>query len=141
MKDIKFLSAPNPTVVVSPDDNDIRFLNGEPIMVEGKEKKFQDIAKILLTRLGSDAVFQTYGSTIPNVVGNRAIDVEPLVSDGVVQAMAFLVEVEQSQRADENIASIRSLKVVKDSSDPRQLNVLLDVALQTGEVVQSSLRL
>jgi phage baseplate assembly protein W len=141
LKDIKFITAPNPQVVVSPDDNDIRFFNGEPIMVEGKERKFQDIAKILLTRIGSDPVFQTYGSTIPNIIGNRAIDVEPLVSDGVIQAMAFLVEVEESQRADENIASIRSLKVAQNASDSRQLNVSLDVALQTGEVVQSSMRI
>lgn len=141
MKDLKLLAAPNPEVAISPDANDILFLDGEPVTLEGKERKFQDIAKILLTRFGSDSVFPTYGSQIPNVIGNRAIDVENPVTDGVVEAMAFLKRVEKSQRADETITGIRSLKVATDPSDPRQLNVKLDVALQNGEIVQSNVRL
>lgn len=140
MKDIAFLSAPSPTVAISPDANDVRFDGGDVVMVEGHARKFQDIAKILLTRFGADSAFPTYGSQIPNVVGNRAIDVDALVSDGVVESIAFLAEVETSPRSDETIVAIRSLEV-SSAGDPRQLNVKLDVALQDDAVVQSNMRL
>lgn len=140
MKDLAFLASPNPRVAVSPDDNDIAFANGEAVTVEGPARKFQDIAKILLTRIGADPVFPTYGSEIPNVVGNRAIGADDKITDGVLEAMAFLVEVEESTRPDENITGIRSLKVETPPSEPRQRNVKLDVALADGSTVQTSLR-
>jgi hypothetical protein len=109
-------------------------------MLEGPARKFQDIAKILITRIGSDSVIPTYGSQIPNVMGQRAIDVNDKLTDGVIEAMAFLVEVEQSTEPDENIAGIRSLKVETPRSEPRERDVNLDVDLQDGTFVQSSLR-
>ena len=141
MKDIKFLTAPSPTVAISPDDNDLRFANGDVIMVEGHERKFQDVAKILLTRVGSDSIIPTYGSQIPNIVGNRAINVEEKLTDGIVEAMAFLVQVEESNKPSEIITGIKSLTVETPPSDPRQRTVKLDLSLSDGQVVQSNVRI
>jgi hypothetical protein len=141
MKDVLFISAPNPTVPVRPDDNDIIFSGGDVVMVSGKERKFQDIAKILLTRIGSDPIFPSYGSEIPNVVGQPAVLVDDKLTDGVLQAMAFLAEVETSREPNENIASIRSLKIETPPEEPRQRTVRLDVALTDGSVVQTNVRI
>jgi len=109
-------------------------------MVDGSKRKFQDIAKILLTRIGSDPIFPTYGSDIPNVIGERAELVEGRVSDSVLEALSFLIEVEKSTAPNENIKSIKSLSVSTPASEPRQLDVLLSVILTDGSVVQTSVR-
>ena len=140
MKDILFLSTKKSNVPVSPEDNDLLFANGDVVMVEGSKRKFQDIAKILLTRIGSDPIFPTYGSDIPNVSGERAELVEDRVSDSVLEALSFLIEVEKSTAPNENIKSIKSLSVSTPASEPRQLDVLLSVILTDGSVVQTSVR-
>jgi len=142
MKDVLFLSPKSSDEPISPDDNDLSFANGDLVMVEGRQRKFQDISKILLTRIGSDAVFPTYGSNIPNIIGERLIgDVEGRVTDSVIEAISFLVEAEKSTLPNENIKSIQSLSVKVPESEPRQLDVLLSVILTDGSVVQTSVRI
>jgi len=140
MKDVLFLSPKKSNVPVSPEDNDLLFADGDVVMVDGSKRKFQDIAKILLTRIGSDPIFPTYGSDIPNVIGERAELVEGRVSDSVLEALSFLIEVEKSTAPNENIKSIKSLSVSTPASEPRQLDVLLSVILTDGSVVQTSVR-
>jgi len=140
MKDVLFLSPKKSNVPVSPEDNDLLFADGDVVMVDGSKRKFQDIAKILLTRIGSDPIFPTYGSDIPNVSGERAELVEGRVSDSVLEALSFLIEVEKSTAPNENIKSIKSLSVSTPASEPRQLDVLLSVILTDGSVVQTSVR-
>lgn len=140
MKDIAFLSSPSPTLPLSADANDIEFKDGEVVTVEGRQRMFQDIAKILLTRIGADAIFPTYGSEIPNLIGQRNIDVDSQISDSVVEALAFLTQVETSTEKDENIKSIKSLSVETISGDPRQKLVRLTVTLTDGSVVQTNVK-
>lgn len=139
MKDVAFISAPNPALPVTPEDNDVLFSDGDIVTVEGHARKFQDIAKILLTRLGSDPVFPTYGSEVASAAGARAVEANGRIEDSVVQAMTFLADIEESDQPSEQIVAIRSLKVSTPAGEPRQRTVKLDVALADQAVVTTNL--
>ena len=135
MKDIFFIASEGEGVPLNPDGNDIQFANGDLVLVDGPTRKFQDIAKILLTQIGADPIIPTYGSDLPSVMGHKNTpETVNKVTDSIVQAMAFLVEAEQSPLANENIKSIVTLNV-QDGSDPRELDIRLVVALQSMQPI------
>ena len=100
------------SIPITPDNNGVSFAGGGVVMVGGPARKFQDIAKILITQMGADSVIPSYGSDLPKIKAQPANDdVGTQVSDSVVAALSFLVQVETSPLPDENIKSIQALSV------------------------------
>lgn len=136
MKDFKFIVPPSGNEPVNPDENDFVFEDGKIIMVEGHDRKLQDTLKILMTALGTNPVFPMYGSTLPAVAGTRDIDANDKISEGIKEAIAFLVEVEESRFASERIAGIRKLVIRRDPDDAETRIIRIVIALQDGQNIE-----
>jgi len=105
-------------------DGDINFgADGNPIIVEDKEKLAQDIAKILLTRRGSDLGSVQYGTDLQNVLG-QTFDfniLQSLIAKSVTEAMNFLQSLQlvqgtkQELTFEEVIGSIDAVSVSQTS--------------------------
>lgn len=138
MKDAALLKFPEELVPVTPALNDFEIDGHDLLLLEGPDRRKQDIAKILVTALGSNPITPTYGSPLPDTIGER--DSQELlgqINDGVIQAMAFLDRVDKSTRLDEKIKSI-TLDVQEDPADKRSKIIILAVTLGNGQVVTTS---
>lgn len=140
MKDLALISVPNFDSPVAADDNDILFAKGDFVVVEGQERKFQDVVKILETAIGSNLVFPTYGSALPTVPGTVDISINEKIRETIISAIAFLVEVETSRELSERISGIRQLNIKTDSDGVTKI-VRLVVALQNGQNIEFAKRL
>jgi phage baseplate assembly protein W len=140
VKDLFLISVPNFPSPVAADDNDVLFKNGDFVAVEGQERKFQDVIKILETAIGSNPVFTTYGSALPTVPGTEDISVNDKIRESVIAAIAFLVETETSHELSERISGIRLLNIKTDADGVTKV-VRLVVALQNGQNIEFAKRL
>lgn len=140
MKDLFLIQVPNFPSAVSADQNDIFFQNGDAVVVDGQERKFQDLVKILETAIGSNPVFDTYGSALPTVPGTLDISAAEKIRESVIAAVAFLAETESSNLLSERIAGIRLLNVKKDTDGVTEIMRLV-VALQNGQDIEFAKRL
>ena len=140
MKDLFLISVPNFPSPVAADDNDILFANGDFVVVEGQERKFQDVVKILETAIGSNPVFETYGSALPTVPGTVDVSINDKIRETIISAIAFLVEVETSRQLSERVAGIKLLNIKTDTDGVTKIARLV-VALQDGQYVEFAKRL
>ena len=139
MKDLMLLKFPPQIAPVNPVLNDIEFGDNDCVMVEGPARRQQDIAKILITEAGANPIFPTYGSSLPDIPGSRDTpQILSQISDGVIQALGFLDQVDRSSRLDEKIQSIADLSVETDPSDTRSKSIILSVLLGNGQIVATS---
>ncbi len=140
MKDLFLINVPNFPAPVAADNNDITFAGGTVVTVEGQERKFQDVVKILETAISSNAVFPTYGSALPTVPGTIDISITDKIRETVIAAIAFLVEIETSRLLSEIISGIRQLNIKTDPDGVTKV-IRLVVALKNGQNVEFSKRL
>jgi phage baseplate assembly protein W len=140
MLDLAFISFQQPQVPVNPEENDISFVDGDLAMVEGADRVFQDVAKILLTKAGSNSIVPTYGSNIPGLTGIAdPTGVAPQITESVGQAIAFLSGVEPVNTPNETITGIGSLTISQPTNSPDEIDVNLVVNLQNGSSIQVTL--
>jgi phage baseplate assembly protein W len=119
---------------------DLQIINGDLVINQGElqtltdsAKLIQDILKILLTDVGADPLQPSYGSYL-----SRSIIGSPLQNGAIVQIAqsqinSCLITLQQLQRlqvksmqqvsADEQLAAITGISVVRSSADPRLFNV------------------
>ncbi len=140
MKDLYLINVPNFASPVAADNNDILFASGTVVSVEGEERKFQDVVKILETAVASNPVFPTYGSALPTVPGSIDISINDKIRESIIACIAFLVEIETSKLLSERIAGIRQLNIKTDVDGVTKI-IRLVVALQNGQNVEFSKRL
>lgn len=140
MKDIFLIQVPPGPNQVSATENDIFFEDGEVVTVEGQERKFQDLVKILETALESNPIFPTYGSALPTIPGTIDIGVNEKIRESVIAAISFLSETEISRLLSERIAGIRLLNVKTDVDGVTKIMRLV-VALQNGQDIEFAKRL
>jgi len=105
-------------------NGDINFgVDGNPLTVVNKEKLAQDIAKILLTRKGSDLGSVQYGSALQDALG-QPFDfniLQTMIAKNVSEAMGFLQSLQlvqgtkQAMSFEEVIGSIDAVSVTQPS--------------------------
>lgn len=137
MLDILFINTQQPAVPVNPEANDITFEDGDIATVSGPARIFQDLANNILTSKGSDSITPSRGSVIPGLTG-AAVNPNTLnseISDGINQAVSFLVAVEPVSTPDETIQGIQSLEVTLPTGDPSEADIDLVILLQNGSTV------
>lgn len=123
---------------------DLKIINGDLVIQNGdlrtvtdSEKLIQDILKICLTNVGSNPLNPGYGSFLSRtVIGN------PLYTSTIVQiaksqlntCLTGLQTLQQNQvksrqrmTADEQLAAISDISVVRSTIDPRLFNVTVKV--------------
>ncbi len=121
-------------------NGDIAFdAQGRLELVRDTDKLTQDVLKILETTLGSDVFDQNYGvsvnqNTVGQVIANNSI---PAQVQAEIQGQ--LVKLQQEQQAlasvqvitpAERIQLINNVTVVRDSIEPRQLNISIQLTAQ-----------
>jgi len=93
--------------------------DGDLLQVAGRDKLEQDLAKIMLTRLGSDPGSSAYGTEIRNVIGRRLTQdtLQGLVGKSVrqavdlLQSLQFVQSTTQEVTFDEFIGAVEALAV------------------------------
>lgn len=119
---------------------DLKIINGDLVIngselqtVQNSEKLIQDILKILLTDIGADPLQPAYGSFLSRSVIGTAINNGALVQIAKSQINTCLTNLQQLQQkqvqsmqkvsADEQLAAITGISVIRSVLDLRLFNV------------------
>lgn len=114
-------------------NGDLVILNGDLRTVVDSEKLIQDILKICLTNVGSNPLNPGYGSFLSRTIIGNAMYTTAIVSIAKSQLTTCLnnlqtlqqkqVQSRQRVTADEQLAAITDISVVRSTIDPRLFNV------------------
>jgi phage baseplate assembly protein W len=119
---------------------DLKIINQDLVITQGalqtvvdSEKLIQDILKICLTDVGSNPIHPNYGSFLSKtVIGNPAktgviVQVAQSQINSCLTNLQFLqqqqVKSQQKVSADEQLAAILGISVIRSTFDPRLFNV------------------
>jgi len=119
------------------ENGDILFSpEGEVEIVEGLDKLKQDVAKILLTEIGSNVYHPWYGSELTDSVVGFATDVrittrnsESTINEALENLAALQIQQRsfQSVTPQESIGAIKRVRVERNPADPRMWSVSVTV--------------
>lgn len=121
---------------------DLKIINGDLVIQNGdlqtvvdSEKLIQDILKICLTEAGSNPLHPGYGSFLSRTVIGNPIYTTTIVQISKSQLNTCLTnlqnlqqeQIKQRQRvtADEQLAAITDISVIRSSLDPRLFNITI----------------
>lgn len=114
-------------------NGDLVITNGELSTVQDSQKLIQDILKILLTDVGADPLQPNYGSFLSRSVIGNAMASGVIVQIAKAQINTCLVNLQQLQQlqikqmqkvsADEQLAAITGISVIRSTTDPRLFNI------------------
>ena len=138
MKDFKFLGISSDKIYG--DLNDIQYTStGEIQTVAGKDRRFQDIARILMTSLDQFPIPE-YGTDLHLLLNNDLLDpvISQEVQSTIVSAVAFLALLESGNSKEEAIKAVEALDITPNV-EGRTLEVDLIVSLESGDVLSFKL--
>lgn len=119
---------------------DLKIVNGDLVVNQGSlqtvrdsEKLIQDILKICLTDVGGNPLHPSYGSFLARSVVGSAAQTSVIVSIASSQINTCLTNLQNLQQlqlksfqkvsADEQLAAITGISVLRSAFDPRLFNV------------------
>jgi phage baseplate assembly protein W len=119
---------------------DLKIVNGDLVVnqgdlqkVEDSEKLIQDILKICLTDVGGNPIHPSYGSFLSrSVIGNPqqtsvVVQIAKSQLNSCLTNLQYLqtlqVKSQQKMTADEQLAAITGISVLRSAFDPRLFNV------------------
>lgn len=119
---------------------DLKIINGDLVINQGSlqtvqdsEKLIQDILKICLTDVGSNPLHPSYGSFLSRSVVGNAAETSVIVQIATAQLNTCLTNLQQLQQlqlksfqkvsADEQLAAITGISVIRSANDPRLFNI------------------
>lgn len=119
---------------------DLKIINGDLVINQGalrtvvdSEKLIQDILKICLTDVGSNPLHPSYGSFLSRSVVGNALQTQVVVQIAKTQLNTCLTNLQylqqlqlksfQKMSADEQLAAITGISVVRSAFDPRLFTV------------------
>ena len=115
-------------------------LNNDFQLVYSNEKLIQDMAKMVLTTKGSNPYHPGVGSTVTEESIGRALGISESQMEASISEALELLSALQSQQSrvqrvspGELLAQIQNITVVRDETDSRQFNVLIEVLTQELE--------
>jgi len=121
---------------------DLRIINGDLVIQNGdlrtvtdSEKLIQDILKICLTNVGANPLNPGYGSFLSRTIIGNPMYTSTIVSIAKTQLTTCLnnlqtlqqaqIKSRQRMTADEQLAAISDISVVRSTLDPRLFNVTI----------------
>ena len=141
MKDLFLLDQSSEEFPVDGEHNDIAIENHNIKMVESRERKIQDVVKALLTRKGANFVYPAYGSVLSSTVGQRrGPSFNDDVSDSLKETFGYLQQIEPSANRDERIRRVVTVEL-RDTTDPRALDIVIVLELEDGTQIRQSVSL
>lgn len=119
---------------------DLKIINGDLVINQGdlqqvvdSEKLIQDILKILLTDVGGNPLHPSYGSYLSRSVVGNALQTQVVVQIAKSQINSCLTNLQYLQQlqiksfqkvsADEQLAAVTGISVVRSAFDPRLFTV------------------
>lgn len=119
---------------------DLKIVNGDLVINQGalqtvkdSEKLIQDILKILLTDIGADPLQPSYGSYLSRAVVGNAMQNSAITQIAKSQINTCMVNLQQLQQlqvkslqkvsADEQLAAVTGISVIRSPFDPRLFNI------------------
>ena len=119
---------------------DLKIVNGDLVLNQGdlktiqdSEKLIQDILKICLTDVGANPLHPSYGSFLSRSIIGNAMNVDVIVQIGTSQINNCLTNLQHLQQlqlksfqkvsADEQLAAITGISIIRSAFDPRLFNV------------------
>jgi len=119
--------------------------NGDVKSARNYELAKQSLFKILLTPIGENVYHPGYGSNLSFVSDSGTLDAAGtirMVRDSVYSSISNLIALQQQQQTrqflspEERIVSIKNVDVQVDQTDPRLLNIFVEIV--TGKLEVSS---
>lgn len=114
-------------------NRDLVINQGDLQTVQDSEKLIQDILKMLLTEAGSNPIHPGYGSYLSRSVVGNAAGTSVIVQiaqaqinnclSGLQQLQQMQIKTLQKVSADEQLAAITGISVVRSAFDPRLFNI------------------
>lgn len=121
---------------------DLKIINGDLVIQNGglrtvtdSEKLIQDILKICLTNIGANPINPGYGSFLSRTIIGNPMYTSTVVSIAKTQLTTCLnnlqtlqqaqIRSRQRMTADEQLAAISDISVVRNTLDPRLFNVTI----------------
>lgn len=119
-------------------NGDFSLKNGDLDIVEGQDKLIQDILKICLTEVGANIYNPWYGSYIHRSLIGSNLDTNitaDVAKSQLQNSLETLQKLQQLQTSDtmqkvspsEHIAAISNISVDRSASDPRFIEVIINV--------------
>lgn len=119
---------------------DLKIINGDLVINQGdlqqvvdSEKLIQDILKILLTDVGANPLQPSYGSYLSRAVIGTALQNGAITQIAKSQINTCMVNLQKLQMlqvksmqkvsADEQLAAITGISVIRSTGDPRLFNI------------------
>jgi phage baseplate assembly protein W len=119
---------------------DLKIVNGDLVINQGalqtvqdSEKLIQDILKILLTDVGADPLQPAYGSYLSRSIIGNPMQNSAITQIAKSQINTCMVNLQQLQMlqvksfqkvsADEQLAAITGISVIRSAFDPRLFNI------------------
>jgi len=110
--------------------------DGSAQTVRDNEKLKQDILKAILTARGSNKFHAWYGSTVSERTIGQMLDAEQLeieASSAIQETLSTLAALQTAQARiqyvspGETLAAVKDVRVTRDSTDPRQWSITVEV--------------
>jgi phage baseplate assembly protein W len=118
-------------------NGDLVIQNGDLSTIKGTDKLIQDILKIALTTAGANVLQPWYGSLVSKTLIGSALRTDIISSYAKSQLQTAIetlkklqnIQVSSGQKMtpDEQIAFIKDISIQRDSSDPRNFRVSIQV--------------
>jgi len=130
---------------------DLVIENGDIKTIIDSEKLIQDVLKICLTPVGYDPLNPWYGSFLSKtVIGSPESDelLNSISKNQIIKALENLKDLQnyqikstQSLSADEQIATVQSVQVIRSEFDPRVFEVYITVISKGFKPITTAFRL
>lgn len=137
---------------------DLKLQNGDIILNEDsdvalitdKDKAIQDAIKIMITPQNSNKFYGFYGSLLNERLLGRNFDAQEmtqLLTVSIAEAIGTLMKLQAAQKQyqavtpSEQIVELKKVSVVRDTVEPRQLNVFVSLVLGDGSTVTDNLQM
>ncbi len=124
--------------------------DGDLLQIEDTEKLIQDILKMVITPLGSNAFYPWYGSSVSKSLVGAAFDMEfvsTVASGQLTNSMETLQRMQkvQSQRQavspGELLAAIQQIRIERNQVDPRFFRIVIRVVTRALTTAQTEFEL
>jgi len=121
--------------------------DGSVQTVRDNEKLKQDILKAILTARGSNRFHQWYGSTVSERTIGQVLEggqLEAEASNAIQETLSTLAALQTAQARiqyvspGETLAAIKDVRVARDSTDPRQWSITVEVLTRQLTTVEET---
>lgn len=121
--------------------------DGSAQTVRDNEKLKQDILKAILTARGSNRFHQWYGSTISERTIGQVLEgshLEAEATTAIQETLSTLMALQTAQARiqyvspGETIAAVKDVRVARDSTDPRQWSITVEILTRQLTTVEET---